>query len=81
MREINTKLSTLSLQFTDNVTMIDHTTCENLLHYFDQFNNSSGGSKPRLQLQGFAEMRQTTPDATSIRVSGGKAGEALSTAG
>ncbi|REK15602.1 MAG: SulP family inorganic anion transporter [Planctomycetota bacterium] len=58
----------VNLQISDKVTLIDHTTCENLLHYMDQFNNSNGAGRPRLELQGFAEMRQTTPDESSIRL-------------
>jgi MFS superfamily sulfate permease-like transporter len=67
MDRIPADAKAVSLQITDNVTVIDHTTCENLFHYLEQY-NSGGNGKPRLEIQGFSRMRQTSKDDTSVRL-------------
>jgi MFS superfamily sulfate permease-like transporter len=69
----------VSLQLTDDVTLVDHTTCENLFHYLDQFNSAGNGS-PRLELHGFAAMRQIAGDETSIRLANHRSRESMTAA-
>ena len=57
----------VNLQVTERVTIIDHTTCENLLHYLEEYSLHEG--KPALQIQGLERLHSTSPDETSIRLS------------
>ncbi len=56
----------VNLQVTDRVTIIDHTTCENLLHYLEEYRSRDG--KPALQIQGLERLHSTSRDETSIRL-------------
>jgi MFS superfamily sulfate permease-like transporter len=67
MDRIPHEAKAVSLRITDDVTLIDHTTCENLFHYLEEF-NSSGNGGPRLEIEGFSRMRQMSNDATSLRL-------------
>jgi carbonic anhydrase len=60
----------VNLQLTDRVSIIDHTTYENLLHYMDEYN--SHDEKPNLKIEGLERMHSTSSDKTSIRLANGK---------
>ncbi len=66
MDRIPPQTSAVRLHVTDDVSIIDHTSCENLLHYLEQFNSQE--SKPKLEIRGFETMRGFSDDDTSIRV-------------
>ena len=57
------------LQITDRVTIVVHTTCENLLHYLEEY--GSHDDKPSLEIQGLDRLRSTSRDHTSIRLANG----------
>ncbi|MGE4135747.1 MAG: SulP family inorganic anion transporter [Pirellulales bacterium] len=61
----------VSLQISPNVTIVDHTTCENLLHFLDEFNSSQPG-KPQLQINGLERMQPKSSDSTAVRVANGR---------
>ena len=54
------------LHVTDDVSIIDHTSCETLLHYLEQFNSQDG--KVSLEIRGFERMRPLSDDRASLRV-------------
>jgi MFS superfamily sulfate permease-like transporter len=56
----------VNLHITEDVTMIDHTTCESLFHYLES--SESSQVSHRLELPGFAQMRPTSQDTTCIRL-------------
>ena len=60
----------VNLQITDAVTIIDHTTCENLFHYLEE--SASDQSKPQLEIQGMDLLHLTSNDKTSIRLANGR---------
>ncbi len=69
MREIDRTPSdakVVNLLITDRVTIVDHTTCENLFHYVEE--NGSHDGKPRLEIRGLEQMRLTSADHTAIRL-------------
>jgi MFS superfamily sulfate permease-like transporter len=66
MDRIPANTSTVRLNLTDDVSIIDHTSCENLFHYLEQFNSQDDW--PKLEIRGFDVMRGFSNDHTSIRV-------------
>ncbi len=66
MDRIPSDAKAVSLQVTDGVTIVDHTTCENLLHYLEEYGSHDG--KPDLQIRGLERLRSTSRDETSIRL-------------
>jgi carbonic anhydrase len=60
----------VSLKLHDQVTIVDHTTCENLFHYLEEF--AARDDKPSLDIQGLDSMRATSADKTCIRLANGK---------
>jgi hypothetical protein len=66
MDRIPANTSTVRLNLTDDVSIIDHTSCENLFHYLEQFNSQD--DRPKLEIRGFDVMRGFSNDHTSIRV-------------
>jgi MFS superfamily sulfate permease-like transporter len=58
------------LQLHEQVTIVDHTTCENLFHYLEEY--TAHDEKPSLEIQGLERMRSTSADNTSIRLANGK---------
>ena len=70
MDRIPREAKAVKLQITDRVTMIDHTTCENLFHYMEQ--HSADDGRPRLEVNGLDDLRSTSRDKTCIRLASGK---------
>ena len=70
MDRIPPEASKVRLHVTDDVSIIDHTTCENLFHYLELFNSQQ--EKPRLEIRGFEAMRGFSDDDTCIRVANRK---------
>jgi MFS superfamily sulfate permease-like transporter len=70
MDRIPGEAKAVNLHITDRVTMIDHTTCENLFHYIEQ--HSSDNGRPRLDVKGLDDLHSTSHDKTCIRLAGGK---------
>jgi MFS superfamily sulfate permease-like transporter len=68
----------VNLQLTDRVSIIDHTTYENLLHYMEEYN--SHDEKPNLSIEGLERMHSTSSDKTSIRLANGKVPATVSSA-
>ncbi|MBI2824000.1 MAG: SulP family inorganic anion transporter [Planctomycetia bacterium] len=66
MDRIPADATEVSLHITKHVSVIDHTSCENLFHYLDEYN--SGDGKPHLAIQGLDVMRPVSRDKASIRV-------------
>jgi carbonic anhydrase len=56
----------VNLRITDKVTIVDHTTCENLYHYLEEY--STQEEKPSLEIHGLERLRSTSRDQTSIRL-------------
>jgi MFS superfamily sulfate permease-like transporter len=54
------------LQLGNHVTIVDHTTCENLFHYLEEYGSHAG--MPSLEIQGFERMRAVSADRTAIRL-------------
>jgi carbonic anhydrase len=54
------------LHLSDHVTLIDHTSCENLLHYADEFERSGRG---HVEIVGLDRMRMRSHAANCMRVS------------
>jgi carbonic anhydrase len=69
----------INLRITDRVTIVDHTTCESLLHYMEQFNSQEG--HPRLAITGLEQMRAVSGDQTSIRLGGQNGSAGVASAG
>jgi carbonic anhydrase len=66
MDRIPAGAKTVNMRITDRVTMVDHTTCESLMHYAEEFNSHE--DRPQLAIEGLERMRSTSPDRTSIRL-------------
>ena len=66
MDRIPPDAKTVNMQITDRVTIIDHTTCENLFRYLEEFGADEG--QPTLEVYGLDRMRATSLDKTSIRL-------------
>ena len=66
MDRIPPDAAAVRLHVTDDVSMVDHTSCENLFHYLEHFNSQDG--KPSLEIRGFERMRRLSSDDTCIRV-------------
>lgn len=77
MDRIPADAKAVSLRLTDRVSMIDHTTYENLLHYMDEYN--SHDEKPNLKIHGLDRLHSTSSDKTSIRLANGKAPASVTT--
>jgi MFS superfamily sulfate permease-like transporter len=54
------------LHVTDRVTLVDHTTCENLFHYLEESGSRIGESS--VEINGLEEMHQTSQEHSSIRL-------------
>jgi carbonic anhydrase len=70
MDRIPLEATSVKLELGRNVTIVDHTTCENLFHYIDEFGARS--EKLAIEIRGFDRLRSTSPDHTSIRVAAGQ---------
>jgi MFS superfamily sulfate permease-like transporter len=66
MDRIPSDAKTVNMRITTRVTMVDHTTCENLLHYAEEFNSHE--DRPTLAIEGLERMNPTSADKTSIRL-------------
>jgi len=78
MDRVPTDAKTVNLQLTDRVSIIDHTTYENLLHYMEEYN--SHDEKPNLNINGLERLHSTSSDKTSIRLANGRAPVPVSSA-
>jgi MFS superfamily sulfate permease-like transporter len=70
MDRIPRDAKTVSLRLSERVTIVDHTTCENLLHYLEEYGSHEG--KPSLEIRGLDQLRRTSGDMTSIRLANGR---------
>jgi carbonic anhydrase len=66
MDRIPSDASSVRLHMTEDVSLIDHTSCENLFHYLEQFNSRPG--MPSLEICGIERMRPLSSERTCIRV-------------
>jgi carbonic anhydrase len=69
MDHVPSEAKQVSLQLSERVSMIDHTTYENLLHYMEEYN--SHDEKPSMSILGLERMRATSTDKSSIRLAPG----------
>jgi hypothetical protein len=58
--------SELLLHIGDNVAMIDHTSCDTLLHFADTFERQAAGR--RVEIVGLEEMRRPSRAETGMRL-------------
>ena len=65
LRLIPDDITEVELRLGDRVSLVDHTTCENLLHFVDEFRRSGRG---RIELIGLDRMLRLSPAETSMRV-------------
>ncbi|MBX9790433.1 MAG: hypothetical protein K2Y37_16055 [Pirellulales bacterium] len=66
MDRIPADATAVRLHVTDDVSLVDHTSCENLFHYLEHFNSHDG--KPNLELRGFERLRRLSSDDTCTRL-------------
>lgn len=66
MDRVPAEAKTVTLKFTNGVTVVDHTTCENLFHYLEQYEHSEDGR--RFEIHGLERMRAVSSDETAIRL-------------
>jgi carbonic anhydrase len=53
------------LHLTDDVTLVDHTSCDNLIHYAEEHNGNGG---PHVEIVGMERMRRRSDFATCMRL-------------
>lgn len=73
MSHIPEDIRAVRLHLADGVTLVDHTTCENLYHYLETYNAENGHADgaPRMTIEGLERLRPTSRDKTCIRLAQG----------
>lgn len=58
----------INLHITERVTLVDHTTCENLLHYEDEYNSRS--NLPNVEIVGMRSLQPASEHKSALHLNG-----------